>query len=84
MTDFFQSLSAIGDTLVNNRTRSDRARTLADLGQQISRGGEVDYRVLAAKLFEAGDPRSAVLLLRAGAQRSAGLPRGGEREAYQD
>jgi len=83
MTDFFQGLSAIGDTLVNNRTRNDRARTLADLGQQLSRG-EVDYRVLAAKLFEAGDPRSAVLLLRAGAQRRAGLPRWGEREAYQD
>ena len=74
MTDFFQGLSAIGDTLVNNRTRTDRARTLADLGQQISRG-EIDHKALAAKLFEAGDPRSAVLVLKLGEMRGAGFPR---------
>ena len=83
MTDFFQGLSAIGDTLVNNRTRSFRERTLADLGQQLSRG-EIDHKALAAKLFEAGDPRSAALLLRMAEFRSAGLPRRREVSADPD
>jgi len=83
MTDFFQGLSAIGDTLVNNRTRSFRERTLADLGQQLSRG-EIDHMALAAKLFEAGDPRSAVLVLKMGELRSAGFPRWREGGAYPD
>ena len=78
MTDFFQGLSAIGDTLVNNRTRSNRARTLADLGQLFS-GDNVDYRALAARLMAAGDIRSGILALKMGEARDAGFGRWRER-----
>jgi hypothetical protein len=72
MGDFFQSLSAIGDTLVNNRTRSERARTLADVGQSFS-GGNVDYKALAAKLIAAGDIRNGLMALRFADMRDARL-----------
>ena len=74
MTDFFQALSAIGDTLVNNRTRSFRERTLADLGEYLG-GGDMDYQTLAAKLMAAGDVRSGLLALNLGARQDPRLKR---------
>jgi hypothetical protein len=74
MADFFQSLSAIGDTLVKNRDRNDRERTLADLGQRFG-DGPMDYKALGARLIAAGDIRSGLLALRIGEMRDAGLGR---------
>jgi hypothetical protein len=74
MADFFQSLSAIGDTLVKNRMRSDRERTLADIGDLFGRGA-LDHKALAAKLFGAGEVRAAILALRLGAMGNAGRHR---------
>ena len=78
MTDFFQGLSAIGDTLVNNRTRNFRERTLADLGRHFT-GDNVDYKALAARLMAAGDIRSGILALKMGEARDAGFGRWRER-----
>jgi hypothetical protein len=74
MADFFQSLSTIGDTLVKNRDRAERERTLADLGQYFGEG-PMDYKTLGARLIAAGDIRNGLLALRMGDMREAGLER---------
>jgi len=70
MADFFQSLSAIGDTLANNRARNSRERTLADLGQHFGRA--TDYKALGAKLIALGDFKNGLAALRLGEARDAG------------
>jgi hypothetical protein len=77
MADFFQSLSAIGDTLVKNRERNNRERTLADIGDLVGRGGVPDRNLLAAKLFAAGDIRGALIALGYGTARAASQNRQG-------
>jgi hypothetical protein len=77
MADFFQALSTIGDTLVNNRTRSFRERTLADLGQHLG-DDDVDYKALAAKLMAAGEVRGGLMALNLGLMRDGRLGRRGD------
>src|SRR3954467_3211544 len=52
MTEFFKSLSAIGDTLQNNRVRNDRAGALAGLADSTD---PADYDLAVRRLIGLGD-----------------------------
>ena len=59
MTEFFKSLSAIGDTLHDNRIRNDRASALAGMSDS---SDPADYDVAARKLIGLGDLQGGVSL----------------------
>jgi hypothetical protein len=59
MTEFFKSLSAIGDTLRDNRIRSDRASALAGMADSTD---PADYDFAVRKLIGLGDLQGSASL----------------------